>query len=84
MKKSYKEIIENATNDHDRKLMIKELDKFDRIYNKSITLMWIATFFTIVGIFGIQFNEYFILSFIPVFPLMLIVQLNMLKSSGLF
>ncbi len=80
---SKKELIVNCTNEHDRKLVIKELEKHEKIINKSYTLMMIATFFTVIGFVGLPFNDYFILSFIPVFPLMFIVMFYNLKASGL-
>lgn len=82
--KTKEEIIANATNDHDRELMRKSLDEFDKIHNQSTTLMWIASFFTVVGMLGMGFNPYFVLSFIPVFPLIAIVMFRNLKSVGLY
>ena len=84
MKKTKEQILRDCTNEHDRKLMIKEFDRSEKIYNKSILLMGISLFFTTIGIGGIfLISDYFILSFIPVFPLMFWAQLNLLKGSGL-
>ena len=84
MKTSKEELLSNCTNKHDKKLMEKELDKFEKIQKKAHLLMWITTFFIIIGVVGLQFNDYFILSFIPVFPLMLGAMYYNFKSSGLF
>ena len=81
--KTKEEIISNCTNEHDRKLVIKHLEEYEGRLDKSYILMWIATFFTVIGFVGLQFNDYFILSFIPVFPLMFIAMFYNLKGSGL-
>ena len=84
MNKLQEEIIGNCTNEHDRKLMIKELDRWEKIHSKSTLLTQIAFFFITVGAGGIfLISDYFILSFIPVFPLMFWAQINLLKGSGL-
>ena len=64
--KTKEEIISNATNEHDKELMRKDLDRFEKSRSKSDILMMWAVFFTIVGIVGLFFNEWFILSFLPV------------------
>ncbi len=49
--KTKEEIIANATNDHDRELMRKELDRFDKIYNIIKYPTWIASsIFIIIGV----------------------------------
>ncbi|KKN65850.1 hypothetical protein LCGC14_0477860 [marine sediment metagenome] len=83
MTKSKEQLIANCTNKHDRKLIIKDLEKHEKIMNKSHTLTLIAAFFTFIGFAGLLFNDYFILSFIPVFPLMGIVLFYNLKESGI-
>ena len=85
MDKKAKQLIENCEDEHDRELMRKSLEKFDKSYGICVTLMWIATAFAAVGIFGLNIlkNDYFILAFIPVFPLMFIVMVYNLKNVGI-
>lgn len=85
MKKTKEQILKDCTNEHDRKLLIKGFDRGEKIYNKSRLLLGIALFFLVVSIFGVVVleNEYFLFSFIPVFPLLIWSQVNILKGSGL-
>ena len=85
MKKTKEQILRDCTNEHDRKLLVKEFNRWEKIHNKSRLLLGIALFFLIVGIFGVIVleNDYFLLSFFPVFPLLVWAQLNMLKGAGL-
>lgn len=84
MKKTKEQILRDCTNGHDRKLLIKEFDKWEKTHNKARILMLIATFFTLIGIAGLcSGNNYFVFSFIPVYPLMFIAMIYNLKGSGL-
>jgi len=85
MKKTKEQILIECTNEHDRKLIQRELDKFENIQKNSHALMMGASLFTVLGIIGLSFGEdYSILCFIPVFPLMLVAMYYNFKSSGLF
>ena len=78
---SKKELLANATNQHDRELMRKHLDKFEKTHNKATALVMGAAIFTAVGIIGLSFGENrSILFFIPVFPLMFFAMYYNLKS----
>ena len=81
--KTKEEIINECDNEHDKELLIKEFSRWEIIHGKAEKLMWIATLFIVIGILGLFFNDYFILSFIPVFPLMFIAMFYNLKGSGL-
>ncbi len=78
------EILDKATNQHDKELMRKHFEEYDKRMKPIYTLMWIATIFTVIGCFGIQFNEYFILALIPVPFLIVPAMLLNLKGVGLY
>jgi len=84
MKKTKEQILRDCSNEHDRKLLIKGFNRWEKTHNKARILMLIATFFTLVGIAGLCLgNNYFLFSFIPVFPLLIWAQINVLNSVGL-
>ncbi len=79
------ELLANATNDHDRELMRRDLDKFHRTHDKATLSMTAAVLFTVLGIIGLSLGEdRSILFFIPVFPLIFVAMYYNLKSTGLF
>ena len=83
--KKKEQILKDCTNEHDRKLLIKGFDRWEKIHNKSRLLLGITLFFLVVGIFGVIVleNNYFLFSFIPIFPLLIWAQYKILKGSGL-
>ena len=79
------ELLSNATNEHDRELMRRELDKFEKTHNKVRALSMSAALFVVLGIVGVSFGEdYSILFFIPAFPLMYVAMYYNSKSAGLY
>lgn len=83
--KTKEEVLSNATNEHDRKLMEKELDRFEKVERVSHILIGVAIVLGIIGISGIYYiNDYFIISLLPIPFLLIFAQLNMVRGAGLF
>lgn len=77
------EILTNATNEHDRKLMERHLDKFEKVESRSQILIGVGVVLGIIGFLGISYiNDYFIIALIPVPILLIFAQLNLMR--GLF
>lgn len=77
------ELLANATNEHDRELMRKHLDRFEKVQRKTNIIIGIVSFLGFVGIFGMIFiNDYFIISLLPIPFLLIFAQLNMMKGIG--
>jgi len=68
MSKSKEQIISGCSDKHDRDLMTKYFEERDKKRRPITIAMWIATLLAATGIIGIQFNEYFVISFMFVFP----------------
>ncbi len=49
-KKTKQEIIEGCTNEHDRKIMIKELNRFDKTINRSYALSTLGFVLAVISI----------------------------------
>ncbi|KKK59744.1 hypothetical protein LCGC14_3031360 [marine sediment metagenome] len=79
--KTKEEVLLKATNEHDRELMRKSLDKFDKVYKVSQIMLSIAVVLGVIGIGGIYFiNAYFIIALLPSPFLLIFAQLNLFRS----
>jgi len=52
--KTKEELLSNATNEHDRELMRKELDKFDKKLNKIEIIIFTFLFLSIIFLISIE------------------------------
>ena len=83
--KTKEEVLLNVTNKHDRELMRKDLDKFEKVESRTQLAIGFAVVLGVIGIGGMYYiNDYFIITLLPVPFLLIFAQLNMLKGSGLF
>lgn len=79
------ELIANCDNEHDRKLMITELDKFQKVQNRSYLLAGLGILSIVGGCILMNLGfDYGILGIITSFFLFVGSGINMLKGSGLF
>jgi len=79
------DLIENCTNEHDRKLMIKSLDKHNKIMNKAHSAMGLSIVSFIIMFFGLHFEsiEIVIPSMIIGFCSIIYSAMMPLRSAGL-
>ena len=83
MAKTKEEILMNCDNKNDRDLLIKSFKKIEKKKTEMGKIIGVGIAFALIGIFGIQFNNWFIISFIPVSPLMFWAMMLNLKGAGL-
>ena len=75
-------LLANATNKHDRELMRKDLEKFEKKERITNISLGIAIILVFIGGFGIiLISDYFVITFLPVLILVIFAQLNL---AGLF
>ncbi len=67
MAKTKEEILMNCDNENDKILLLKGFRKIEKKKTEMGKIIGVGIAFTLIGIFGIQFNDWFILSFIPAY-----------------
>jgi len=81
--KTRQELIEGCKNEHDRKLMIRELDRFSKVKKKSNILFGLAIASGSLGYLLIKSGfEWGIFGFVIAPTLLIFAQINILRRFG--
>lgn len=79
------ELIQNCTNEHDRKLMIKALERNDKRMIKSYLMIGLCVLLGVIS-FSLYFLgfEYGLIGIIPIPFILVAIQVKQLKEVGLY
>lgn len=79
------DLIQNCTNEHDRKLMIEALDRNDKRMRKSYIMLGLCILLGVISFSLVSFGfEQGVIGFIPIPFILVAIQVKRLKEVGLY